>query len=63
MPNVHKAQLAGNEIRAMLGEVAGRWPLLSEAERRRMLDEQAPLMADLLARHTAALAEDMPTSR
>jgi hypothetical protein len=63
MPNPAKAKMAGDEIVATMAELAGRWPVLSEGERRRTLEEYAPRMAELLRRHTAALAEEMPAGK
>ena len=52
--------MAGDAIVAVMAELAGRWPVLSEGERRRTLDEYAPRMAELLTRQSAALAEEVP---
>jgi hypothetical protein len=59
MPNPNKARAAGDEIVAMMAELASIWRLLSESERRRTLDGYAPLMAVLLRRQSEALAEDL----
>ncbi len=58
MPNPAKAKMTGDAIVATMAELAGRWPVLSDGERRRTLEEYAPRMAELLARHSAALAEE-----
>ena len=60
MANPNKAQAAGDEIVAVMAELASIWPLLSEPDRRRTLDQYAPRMAELLARHSAALVEGLP---
>ena len=60
MPNPAQAKMAGDAIVAMMAELARRLSVLSEEDRRRMLDEYAPLMAVLQWRHSEALAEHLP---
>jgi hypothetical protein len=55
-----KAKMAGDTIVAMMAELAGRLAGRSEEERRRILDEYAPLMAMLHSKHSEALAEGAP---
>jgi hypothetical protein len=42
-----------------MAELAERWPVLSDGERRRMLDAYSPRTAELLARYSAALVDEM----
>jgi hypothetical protein len=62
MENRVKAKLAGEAIVAMMAELARRLSGLSEEERRRILDEYAPLMAMLHWKHSEALAGGIPES-
>jgi hypothetical protein len=62
MPNPAQPKIAAHAIVAMMAELATRLPGLSEEERRRILDEYAPLMAMLHSSHSEALAEGVSES-